>query len=143
MSVKVSTDFSEEAAPPQRPVAWVDRVGICVSAACAVHCLAMPVLLALGPAMSSIFLVGHGLERVLAIGAVLTAVACLCWGYRIHGKKRLIVSFLAAAVFILAGQLVAEGWLETVLVVTGGLGLIGSHLLNRALCKSCDHCCSH
>ncbi len=120
----------------------VDRLGILASAACAVHCLAMPLLLALLPAMGSIWIIGHSVEWILAVVAVLMALGSLCWGFSIHRKKRLFLSFLAAAVFILSGQLVAHGWLETALVVAGGLGLVGSHLLNRNLCKSC-HTCEH
>lgn len=142
MSVKAAAIFSEEAAR-KSVVSVVDRLGICVSVACAVHCLAMPVLLALLPTMSSIFLIGHGVEAVLAIAAVVLAIACLCWGFRIHRKKRLILSFSAAAAFILWGQSMGTGWVETLLVVLGGLGLVGSHLLNRALCRSCNRCCSH
>jgi hypothetical protein len=143
MSVKTAFDVPVETGLEASDSSWVDRAGICVSAACAVHCLAMPILLAVIPAMSSILVIGHGIEVGLAGAAVILAVACLCWGFRIHRKKRLILSFSAAAIFILSGQLWAEGWLETALVVCGGLGLVGSHLLNRALCRSCSTCCSH
>lgn len=143
MSSNVAADFPVEREQEPSPVTWVDRAGICVSAACAVHCIAMPAVLALVPTVGSIVVIGNGVERLLAVGAVALAVATLCWGFRIHRKKRLILSFSAAALFILWGQLFAAGWLETGLVVLGGMGLIGSHLLNRSLCRSCRTCCSH
>jgi len=136
-------EYREEGSQETSPVALVDRIGIGVSAACALHCLAMPVLLALTPTLSSVFVVGAGMERLLGISAVVLALACLCWGYRIHRKKRLIASFVCAAVFMVWGQMFAEGALEVALVVLGGLGLIGSHFLNRVLCKSCRDCCAH
>lgn len=143
MLVKAAEEFSEEVGQERGGVAWVDRLGVCVSAACAVHCLALPVMLAITPAISSIVIIGHRVEAVLAVAAVALALACLCGGFRIHRKKRLILSFAAAAAFIVSGQIFATGWLETALVVLGGLGLIGSHFLNRSLCKSCTECCQH
>lgn len=123
-----------------KAVSWVDRCGVYVSAACAVHCVALPLLLAAVPAVGVIVWIGEGMETLLALGAVLLAVACLCWGFRIHRKKRLFLTFAAAAAFIVSGQLFAEGWWEVTLVVTGAFGLIGSHLLNRKLCRSCHTC---
>jgi hypothetical protein len=137
------TTFLEDKTETTMPLETVDRFGVYVSAACALHCLALPLLLAGVPAVGILVLIGEGLEMFLGIGAVLLAVACLCWGFRIHRKKHLFLTFAAAAAFILAGQLFAEGWLETTLVVTGALGLIGSHLLNRKLCRSCHSCDQH
>ena len=141
MSSEGVTSFSGEKLEAPEPVHRVDRFGIYVSAACAVHCLALPFLVAAIPTVGSILDIGEGLEVVLAIAAVILAVACLCWGFRIHRKKRLFLTFALAAAFIIWGQLFAEGWWEVALVVTGALGLIGSHLLNRRLCRTCQHGC--
>lgn len=135
--------MSEKRAEAPAQLGTVDRFGVYVSAACAVHCLALPLLLAVVPAVSLVVLIGEGLELVFALAAILLAVACLCWGFRIHRKKRLFLTFAAAAAFILAGQFLAHGWLEVVLVVIGAFGLIGSHLLNRKLCRSCEDCGAH
>lgn len=134
--------MDEKPATPET-VRRVDQLGVYVSAACAVHCLSLPLFVAAIPAFGSILYVGEGLEVVLAIAAVLLAVGCLCWGFRIHRKKRLFLTFAAAAALIIWGQLFAEGWWEVGLVVTGATGLVGSHLLNRKLCHSCHDCGSH
>lgn len=143
MPANSGEQITERAVGLETRTELVDRVGVWTSTACAIHCLLMPVLILLLPAMSSIFIIGHGVEWIFALVALVAALGTLCWGFSIHRKKRLIVSFSAAALFIISGQFVAHGWVETLLVVLGGLGLVGSHLLNRSLCKSCRTCCSH
>lgn len=143
MSIEGVSEFVEEKLVTPETVRRVDQLGVYVSAACAVHCLSLPVLLAAIPTVGSIMYIGEGIEVILAIGAVLLAVACLCWGFRIHRKKRLFLTFTAALVFIVWGQLFAEGWWEVALVVTGAAGLVGSHLLNRKLCLGCHDCADH
>lgn len=137
------TTLSQEPMNVPKPLGLVDRLGVYVSAACAVHCLALPLLLAAIPTVGLLVFIGEGVEMMLALAAVLLAVACLCWGFRLHRKKRLFLTFSAAAAFILSGQIFADGWLETALVVAGAVGLIASHMLNRKLCRSCQSCCEH
>lgn len=137
------TDLRKPDPALERSLRRVDKMGVYVSAACAVHCVVLPLLLAAIPTVGSMLLIGEGIELVLAIAAVFLAVACLCWGFRIHRKKRLFLTFAAAAAFILWGQLFAQGWWEVVSVVIGAFGLIGSHLLNRKLCRSCRNCSGH
>lgn len=143
MATEGVTEVLGEVAETPNAVSWVDRFGVYVSAACAVHCLLLPLLIAAVPAVGVVLLIGEGIETLLALAAVGLAVACLCWGFRIHRKKRLFLTFAAAAAFILAGQIFATGWWETGLVITGAVGLIGSHLLNRKLCRSCHTCAGH
>jgi len=119
---------------------WIDRLGVSVSVACLIHCLALPFLLAAAPGLGIAFWIGEGFDLLLAIAAVLLAVGSLCWGFRIHREKRLFVVFAAAVAFFVGGQIYAEGWLETALVMTGAFGFVGSHLLNRHLCRSCRSC---
>lgn len=119
---------------------WVDRLGVCVSIACLIHCLALPLLLAALPAFGAIYWIGDGFDLIFAVLAIVLALACLCWGFRIHRKKRLFITFGAAFLFLFSGLFYAEGLLETGLLAVGGLGLVGSHLLNRHLCRTCGTC---
>lgn len=119
---------------------WVDRLGICVSVACLIHCLALPLMLAFVPTVGAIYWIGEGFDLIFAVAALLLALGCLCWGFRIHRRKRLFITFAAALLFLFSGLLYADGWMETGLLVAGGLGLVGSHLLNRHLCRTCKTC---
>ncbi len=60
---------------------WVDRLGIFASAACMVHCLAFPVILAALP-----WLVVRGAEPVQAAGSDISAVVSACGHDLAHGE---------------------------------------------------------
>lgn len=64
----------------------LDMVGAVASVLCAIHCLAMPILLATLPALGLGFLLSQDLERGFVIFAVAFAIINTCWGFRIHRK---------------------------------------------------------
>ena len=116
------------------------NAGVCLSVACAAHCILTPLLLAVTPVAGAAFFLGEGMEIVLVVTVLAIAVACSCWGFRIHRKKRLVAAFATAAAFVVVGQFMADKVLETAFVALGGLGLVASHFLNAYLCKSCRQC---
>ena len=59
----------------------LDTVGATASLMCAIHCLAMPVLLVVLPTLGLGFLLNESLERGFVIGSVVLAVANTCWGF--------------------------------------------------------------
>jgi hypothetical protein len=67
----------------------LDAVGASLSTLCAMHCLAMPFLLAFLPAFS--FLANEKWERGLCLTLVLLASACLAHGCRQHRHWRLLL----------------------------------------------------
>lgn len=136
----MNKEIDSSAAPRIKSVEKVGMAGVVLSLACAVHCLAAPFLLALAPAAGAIYVLGNGFEFLLIAVVLAVAVASSCWGFRIHRKKQLLVAFGAAATFIVVGQMMADKVLETVLVLIGGLGLVGSHFLNAYLCRICRTC---
>lgn len=122
------------------PAPWLDRFGACLSLACAVHCLAAPVLLSLVPMAGLSVLAGESAETVFLIAALALAGASLCWGLRVHGRVRLCVLFGAAACLIAAGRLWADHTVESVCVAGGAGVLAAGHLLNRRWCAACVRC---
>ncbi|MGH8115222.1 MAG: MerC domain-containing protein [Rhodanobacteraceae bacterium] len=66
-----------EPAPRRRFATLVDRVGATASFACAVHCVALPFVLALLPLVGLGFLAGHTFERVFVACAALLASASI------------------------------------------------------------------
>ena len=57
-----------------------DTTGACLSVACAVHCLAMPLLVAVLPLIGLGFLANESAELVLILVAIGLAVGSLAWG---------------------------------------------------------------
>ena len=95
----------------------VDNAGVFLSTACAIHCVTVPMLVTFLPLLGLGFLASEPAEFAI-VGAVLLA-AVLAMGV------------------IAAGYMAAEGGLEVILHVTGGVLLAATHLLNRHLCRTC------
>lgn len=115
-----------------------DRLGILVSAVCAVHCALLPVLLLLIPGVGDWF-GDERLEWALLSLAGLIALWGLGHGYRRHRSTRVVLLILLGL-----GLLVTGRWLETssgpiLAAITSVLGaglLIAAHALNLRLCRA-------
>ena len=119
---------------------WVDTTGACLSVACAIHCLAMPLLVAVLPLIGLSFLANERAELVLISGAIALAIGSLAWGVRHHRRWRALLILIVALVFIATARTAVEGTFEVVFYSTGGILLASAHLVNRHLCKTCPTC---
>lgn len=122
-----------------------DRLGATASMLCAIHCAALPFVLALLPAVGLGFLASHGFERGFIACASVLAVTMAVRGYRHHR---------AAWVFALLVPGLAMLWLggfgfdfgtgllwHSVFVVAGGTCIALAHFANLRLARnhaSCD-----
>lgn len=128
---------------------WADRLGLCLSVACLIHCLATPVLLIALPSLS--FLVvehdhAHGLEhghellhQVLLVILPLLAVLAFIPGYRMHGKRQVFYWAFPGIVALAIGVILAHDYaaLATGITIFGSVLLVRAHLLNRKECACC------
>ena len=119
---------------------WIDQIGIGLSLACAVHCLAAPLLLTALPLLGLSFVADELTEVVLLSSALVLAVGSLCWGFRQHKSGRVFLLLAVAVALIATGRLFAEDRSESLLVVAGAVLLAASHALNWHLCRSCLDC---
>jgi drug/metabolite transporter (DMT)-like permease len=102
--------------------------------------MALPVLLSVLPLSELRPVMEDAVETPFVLASVGLAVASLCWGVRIHGKRRVFLILGAAIVMILAGRSMADGPYELALVVVGALLLAAGHVVNRHLCHACLSC---
>ncbi len=118
----------------------IDQLGAGLSLACALHCLAAPLLLSLLPFAGLGFLASESMETALLGASLVLAVGSLCWGFRMHHQRRPLLLLGAALLLILGGRFSLEEMAEVACVVLGAGLLAGGHLLNRHLCKTCLQC---
>ncbi len=118
----------------------VDTTGACLSVACAIHCLAMPLLVAVLPLIGLGFLATERAELVLITGAIGLAIGSLAWGVRHHRRWRALLILIVAVAFIATARTAVEGTFEVVFYGIGGVFLAAAHLVNRHLCKTCPTC---
>lgn len=123
--------------PAARP-RFADLLGITLSLTCLVHCLALPLLLLLAPALGTWIAVPEWVHAAILMLALPAATFAMKDGWRRHG--RMVPAGLAAAgLGLLAAGLVAhEGWIaftdpetaDRLLTSIGAVALVTAHLLN-------------
>ncbi|MCW5620132.1 MAG: MerC domain-containing protein [Burkholderiales bacterium] len=120
---------------PGRSRDLLDMFGLCLSGLCLVHCIALPLVLIVLPAMA-IFGHGahhHGLHLALALVLVPIAFAALLPGYWRHRRAAVLAGGALGVTAILLGALQEAQFGETAataLTITGSVCLIYAHSIN-------------
>ena len=123
--------------PAARP-RLADLLGITLSLTCLVHCLALPLLILLAPALGTWIAMPEWVHAAILMLALPAATFAMKDGWRRHG--RVAPSLLAAAgiVLLAAGLAAHEGWIafadpetaDQLLTSLGAVTLATAHLLN-------------
>lgn len=110
-----------------------DRIGAIASFLCAIHCAALPFVLALLPLLGLEFLADHRFERAFVLFACALALVSLIGGYRRHHRPLSLLLALPGLALLLLGVTVAEQYsiaMHSVLVTCGGLLVAAGHFIN-------------
>ena len=125
----------------------VDRIGATGSMLCAVHCAALPLLLALMPAFGA-GLAGAGFEIGFILFASAMALSSLILGYRRHRAVRALLFLVPGLVSLWSAVLIAplhhNVIAHAVAMALGGTLIATSHLINLRLSHTHQRlaCCS-
>lgn len=123
--------------PPQR---W-DGCGVILSALCIGHCLALPLLAAVAPAVVAAEAQTHA---GLALAILVVGLLAFTPGYRMHRRLRIPLAGCLGiglmAVPLLLPDTAAGEPAEAALTVAGGLLMVASHLGNAWYCRYCPRC---
>lgn len=116
---------------------FADRLGAGASFLCAVHCAALPFVLALLPALGLGFLADHGFERGFIVCASALASATLIRGYHCHRISRPLLFLLPGLVLLWVGGFLLDPHaslaFHSTLVALGGSCIALAHLTNLRL----------
>lgn len=107
---------------------------------CAVHCLAMPLLVALAPLTAQGLALGPRAEGLLWTSALGFGLVTLGNGFRSHRTWAPLAALGAGALGIGLGHLVPHG--AHVWVALGGLALAGAQVLDWRARKRVVSCCA-
>jgi hypothetical protein len=152
----ITATFVDEARTTRAEPAsdWRDRLGICLSVLCLVHCLLTPLLLGLVPVGAALGFWQHGFHQIFLLIVPFVALIAFIPGWKRHRDARVWYRGITGIVFLALGVAVAEHFghgvsgapiewapllAELALTVAGGACLIRAHLLNRELCTCCEH----
>lgn len=122
---------------------WLDRIGVSAGLLCAVHCLALPLVIAALPLAGLDLLLGERVEQSFAAASVTVGGLSLVPGFLLVHRRPLPLCLLAlGASLLLAGRaLIGEGSrMEPMVVVVGALALVVAHVTNARFCAICRAC---
>ncbi|MCP8890663.1 MerC domain-containing protein [Sphingomonas faeni] len=109
----------------------LDGLAVCASAACMIHCLALPLLFAALPALATWFDPGESFHRIILAFAIPTSAVALIGGWRTHrATPPLILGAVGLALMALGILFAGRTAIETTVSVTGSLFLAAAHLAN-------------
>ena len=118
-----------------------DVAGIAISTLCAIHCAAIPLLLATGAASGLAWLYEEGLEwGFLGVSALMGCASLIPAYRRVHHRRTCLALFVAGVLSIFAGRISLWGAADTPFVVFGAAMIMTGHVTNQVFCRSCHKC---
>lgn len=127
---------------PKATTAPWDQLGIAAFLLCALHCMAVPVVLPFLGALGLSAIARPGFEAGMIVLAALLGFFAITLGFWKHHRKAWPLYTLAVGFLFLGlakGGVAGEAW-EEFLVPAGALFISASHGLNWWLCRSCPQC---
>jgi len=129
-------------APSARRWSWSsDNVGVLVSSACLVHCLALPLLITALPTLGWLA-PDERLHWLLTLMAIPVALYALLPGYRVHRSMWILLGGLSGVSLMLVSPILFQGMTEEVVTSVGATTLVTAHLFNRWRGRCPSTCCS-
>jgi hypothetical protein len=130
------------------PSHLVDRIAMFIAAACGLHCICFPFLLAMTAVSGMVHFVSRPLEIGFIASAFVLGVANLtssCW--RRHHRPECLFLFLAGMTLIAIHEFLPETAASASVSVAGGVLIGSAHFRNIQLLRKCGCAagspCSH
>jgi len=118
----------------------IDKISISLSVLCAIHCLAIPLVVVLWPALVGLPLHNETFHLWLVIAILPMSIYALTLGCKKHKRSRVLIFggvglFVLTATVVLGHERLGENW-EKTLTVFGAVLVALGHVLNYRLCQS-------
>lgn len=118
----------------------LDRLGVLVTGFCALHCLLLPVLLPILPLIASSFVSAAWFERLILSFSILLGFVALFIGFHKYHRQLYPLYSLALGGLIYWNKDIFGHSFEPLTIAVGACLIIGAHIANLKLCKSCKRC---
>ena len=121
----------------------LDNFGLTISAACAIHCILLPILLILSPYIELTFITSHGFHESLMYFILPTSVIAFTLGCKRHNDDMVKLGGICG-IFVLLIAIALHDFSEAlsiILTLFASSLLIFTHLRNRTLCSNHDYSC--
>lgn len=111
-------------------ISRLDRLGMAISSACLIHCLALPLLSAALPFLSATLPGDEWIHLLLLSMAIPVTGFALLRGWQRHRAAGPALAGTIGLAIIAFALCAGNETIETILTVTGGLFVVGAHLGN-------------
>jgi len=108
----------------------LDKIGICTSVFCMVHCLAVPVLFILGMDTLLLAVDQEWVEMTIIGVSLLIGLIAFMGGYLRHRQHFILVLFVAGFLLLVNGEAVAGSWQSLGLSIAGAATIAYAHFQN-------------
>ena len=122
----------------------LDNFGLTISAACAIHCILLPILLILAPYVELTFFTSHEFHESLMYFILPTSLIAFTLGCKRHNDDIVKLGGICA-IFVLLIAISLHDFsevLSVILTLFASCLLIFTHLRNRTLCSHEDYSCN-
>jgi hypothetical protein len=119
---------------------FLDKLGIWASGLCALHCLALPLLLPVLPFIGSLFFAQGWFEKtILSMSLIVGSWALFIGFYKYHRQMYPLYSLFVGGLIYWNKDIFGHDF-EPITVAVGACLIIVAHITNMKLCKSCQSC---
>ncbi|QEF99252.1 MerC mercury resistance protein [Stieleria maiorica] len=128
-------------------IGWSDWAGMVASIGCAIHCAAMPFVIAYLPALGLSFLADEAFHQWMAVGCFIIALTAFVPGFRKHGRLKPVIIgsvglvLISVAAFGFAGECCASCESEVVSAPMDATSVSGDLALATSTEVCTDACC--
>ena len=112
----------------------LDKVGMCVSSACAVHCTVMPLIFIYSSTLGVFSFIESPVVEVLILAATVLVggISLIPTAIR-YRQFYMLVLFISGILLVINSEVTAEVWSKITLSVAGGLLMAYAHFENLKL----------
>jgi hypothetical protein len=120
---------------------FVDRVAMFVAAACGLHCICFPLLLAIAATSSFVHAVSEPVEKGFLLSALVLGAAnlSLSW-WRQHHRPECLVLFSIGMMLLIFHDRIEGPVLSAGVSMAGGILVGAAHFHNLRLLRKCSSC---
>lgn len=127
--------------PSKAEAIVLDKAAIGVSFLCVIHCLSIPFILALGPALNLWIWGSEGFHLALLLVVVPLSLVAFGLGYRYHRSPKMLIPGLVGLAIVVIAAILEMIWIgpvtAAIITSTGGVCLIIAHVMNLRAQKAC------
>lgn len=125
---------------PQLNNRVLDKVGVWVSAMCALHCIMLPIMIPAIPLLASSFVAQGWFEGSILTISIIVGFAALLIGFKQYHRQIYPIYSLSLGALIYWNKDIFGEAYEPFTIAIGAGFIIAAHLINLKLCRQCKSC---